>query len=60
MTQETKATAGKVGQEYGDVRSSLPLERLVPYLENNIDGFKGPLDVKQFAVSLHSRPITSS
>ncbi|ORY34811.1 kinase-like domain-containing protein [Naematelia encephala] len=38
----------KVGQELGDVRSPLPLDRLVPYLEANIKGFKGPLKVKQF------------
>ncbi|CAD6564164.1 MAG: hypothetical protein TREMPRED_003902 [Tremellales sp. Tagirdzhanova-0007] len=42
-------TSPKIGQEYGAIRSSLPLERLVPYLEKHIDGFKGPVDVKQFS-----------
>jgi len=47
----SKPEPGKVGQEYGAVRSSLPLERLVPYLEEHIDGFKAPVEVKQFSVS---------
>lgn len=38
----------KVGQELGEVRSSLPLDRLVPYLEKHVDGYRGPLEVKQF------------
>ena len=42
----------KVGQEYGEVRSSLPLEKLEPYLEKHIKGFKGPIEVKQFRVRL--------
>ncbi|WVQ95978.1 hypothetical protein IAU59_003077 [Kwoniella sp. CBS 9459] len=36
------------GSELSSVRSPLPLERLVPYLEANIEGFKGRVDVKQF------------
>ncbi|WRT69603.1 uncharacterized protein IL334_006592 [Kwoniella shivajii] len=36
------------GQDVSSVRSALPLDKLVPYLEKNIDGFKGPVDVKQF------------
>jgi len=42
----------KVGQETGQVRSPLPLDKLVPYLENNVKDFQGPLEVKQFKVSL--------
>jgi hypothetical protein len=40
----------KVGQEYGDIRASLPLDRLVPYLEANVDGWQGPLEIQQFKV----------
>ncbi|WVF68431.1 hypothetical protein IAT40_003196 [Kwoniella sp. CBS 6097] len=36
------------GSELSSVRTPLPLERLVPYLEANIEGFKGPVQVKQF------------
>ncbi|WWC65743.1 uncharacterized protein I303_108365 [Kwoniella dejecticola CBS 10117] len=36
------------GSELSSVRSSLPLDKLLPYLERNIDGFKGPIQVKQF------------
>jgi len=50
----------KVGQEFGAVRSSLPLERLVPYLEKHIEGFKGPVEVKQFSVGVSLlSPVTS-
>jgi hypothetical protein len=50
----------KVGQEFGAVRSSLPLERLVPYLEKHIEGFKGPVEVKQFSVGVPLlSPVTS-
>ena len=44
-------TSPKIGQEYGAIRSSLPLDRLVPYLVEHIDGFTGPVEVKQFSVS---------
>nr|ODN91085.1 phosphotransferase enzyme family protein [Cryptococcus depauperatus CBS 7841] len=36
------------GADYGEIRSALPLQHLVPYLEENITGFKGPVEVKQF------------
>ena len=49
----------KVGQELGAVRSSLPLEKLVPYLEKNVKGYQGPLEVQQFKFG-QVRPITSS
>ncbi|KAK4687524.1 hypothetical protein P7C73_g2601, partial [Tremellales sp. Uapishka_1] len=38
----------KVGQETGEVRSTLPLDKLIPYLETNVEGFNTPLEVKQF------------
>lgn len=43
-----ESSSAKIGQEYGDVRAPLPLDRLVPYLEQHVDGYKGPLEVKQF------------
>ena len=49
MTSSSRQSS-KVGQEYGEVRSSLPLENLVPYLEKNVEGYIGPLEVKQFKV----------
>lgn len=45
-----ESSSAKIGQEYGDVRAPLPLDRLVPYLEQHVDGYKGPLEVKQFKV----------
>ena len=42
----------KIGQEYGDIRAPLPLDRLVPYLEKHVEGYAGPLEVKQFKVGL--------
>ncbi|GMK59819.1 hypothetical protein CspeluHIS016_0900360 [Cutaneotrichosporon spelunceum] len=36
------------GTAYGEVRSPLDKAKLVPYLEANVPGFKGPLDIKQF------------
>ncbi|WVQ79271.1 hypothetical protein IAT38_001367 [Cryptococcus sp. DSM 104549] len=36
------------GADFAEIRAALPLERLVPYLEKSIEGFKGPVDVKQF------------
>ena len=48
--------AKKVGQELGQVRSSLPLDKLVPYLEKHVEGYRGPLEVQQFKfgqVSVH-------
>lgn len=50
MASSSSSPPKKIGQEYGDVRSSLPLERLVPYLEREIEGFQGPVEVKQFKV----------
>jgi len=50
----------KVGQETGQVRSTLPLDKLLPYLEGNIDGFKGPVDVKQFKVGRDLSELTGS
>lgn len=38
----------KVGQEFGAIRSSLPLEKLEPFLEKNVEGYQGPLEVQQF------------
>lgn len=38
----------KIGQELGQVRSNLPLDKLVPYLEKHVDGYRGPLEVQQF------------
>ncbi|KAK8849604.1 hypothetical protein IAR55_004939 [Kwoniella newhampshirensis] len=44
----TKTSIPRSGQELSDVRSALPLDKLVPYLEDNIEGFRGPVEVKQF------------
>lgn len=41
----------KIGQEFGEIRAPLPLDRLVPFLERNVEGYEGPLEVKQFKVS---------
>jgi hypothetical protein len=38
----------KVGQEFGAIRSSLPLEKLEPFLKKNVQGYQGPLEVQQF------------
>ncbi|ODO00830.1 phosphotransferase enzyme family protein [Cryptococcus wingfieldii CBS 7118] len=38
----------KSGVEFGEVRAGLPLERLVPHLEQRIPAFKGPVRVEQF------------
>ncbi|XAO25598.1 hypothetical protein I312_104426 [Cryptococcus bacillisporus CA1280] len=40
--------ASKSGTDLGAVRAPLPLDRLVPYLEKYVEGFKGPVEVKQF------------
>lgn len=45
----------KVGQELGEVRSVLPLDKLVPYLEKHVVGYNGPLEVKQFKFGQVSR-----
>lgn len=42
--------AFKSGADLGAVRAALPLDHLVPYLEKNIEAFKGPVEVKQFNV----------
>ncbi|OCF34298.1 phosphotransferase enzyme family protein [Kwoniella heveanensis CBS 569] len=36
------------GSELSSVRTPLPLDKLVPYLEANIPVFRGPVEVKQF------------
>lgn len=46
----TGELASKSGTDLGAVRAPLPLDRLVPYLEKYIEGFKGPVEVKQFKV----------
>jgi aminoglycoside phosphotransferase (APT) family kinase protein len=47
----------KVGQELGAVRSSLPLDKLEPYLEKNVKGYHGPLEVQQFKFGQVSLPF---
>ncbi|ORX37802.1 kinase-like domain-containing protein [Kockovaella imperatae] len=47
-SEASSSNSRKVGQQVGEVRSALPLDKLVPYLEKNVDGWKGPLEVKQF------------
>lgn len=44
--------SNKIGQEFGAIRAPLPLDKLVPYLEQNVKGYKGPLEVQQFKVCL--------
>lgn len=39
------------GAAYSEVRSTLPLEKLEPYLIANIPGYTGPLTIKQFNAS---------
>jgi hypothetical protein len=39
------------GTVAGALRAPLDLSKLVPYLEQNIAGFKGPVEPKQFGVS---------
>jgi len=41
-------TSAKVGQEFGAIRSSLPLDKLEPFLQKNVVGYIGPLEVQQF------------
>ncbi|WVW87025.1 hypothetical protein I302_109081 [Kwoniella bestiolae CBS 10118] len=48
MASSSKSASASSGSELSTVRSSLPLEKVVPYLEQNIEGFKGPVEVKQF------------
>ncbi len=43
------------GTAYGEIRAPLDKAKLVPYLEANVAGFKGPLDIKQFGVSNSAR-----
>lgn len=52
MSGKPEGSDGARGQDTGDVRAPLPLDRLVPYLEENVEGFSGPLEVKQFKVRL--------
>lgn len=44
------STAGKIGGEYGPVRTSIDLEKLESYLEANVEAIRTPVDVKQFKV----------
>lgn len=46
--------ASKSGADLGAVRAALPLDHLVPYLEKNIEAFKGPVEVRQFNVRVNS------
>lgn len=39
------------GTAYGEIRAPLDKAKLIPYLEANVKGFKGPLDIQQFGVS---------
>lgn len=41
----------KDGQAMGEIRTPISLDKLQPYLEKNIDGFAGPITIKQFGVS---------
>ena len=50
----------KVGQEVGEIRSSLPLDRLEPYLRSSVRGYEGPLTVKQFKVCTRAKSISLS
>lgn len=45
----------KDGQAMGEIRTPISLDKLQPYLEKNIDGFAGPVTIKQFGVSRLSR-----
>lgn len=49
--------AAKDGTAYGEIRAPLDKAKLVPYLEANVAGFKGPLDIKQFGVSHHPQHL---
>ncbi|WWD20228.1 hypothetical protein CI109_104704 [Kwoniella shandongensis] len=44
----SNGSTSRSGAELSDVRSALPLDKLVPYLEKSIEGFRGPVEVKQF------------
>lgn len=50
MSSSNQPTEKKIGQETGQIRSELPLNKLVPYLESHVRGFQGPLEVLQFKV----------
>lgn len=39
------------GTTVGAIRAQIDVGRLLPYLEKNVEGFKGPLTMKQFGVS---------
>lgn len=43
------------GTVVGAIRAPLDLSKLTPYLEKNVAGFKGPIEPKQFGVSIHGR-----
>ncbi|WWC92702.1 uncharacterized protein L201_007661 [Kwoniella dendrophila CBS 6074] len=48
MTSSKDDASESTGSQLSAVRSALPLDKLVQYLEKNIKGFQGPLQVKQF------------
>lgn len=52
MSSSQHPAEKKIGQETGQIRSELPLDRLVPYLESHVKGYQGPLEVLQFKVGL--------
>lgn len=52
--------ASKSGADLGAVRAALPLDHLVPYLEKNIEAFKGPVEVRQFNVRVNSKELNET
>jgi hypothetical protein len=42
----------KDGTVVGEIRAPIDMGKLLPYLEKNVKGFKGPLEIKQFGVSI--------
>jgi len=48
----TNESPKKIGGEYGDVRANIDVEKLNAYLVKNVKSLKGPIDVKQFKVSI--------
>lgn len=48
------------GTVVGEVRAPIAQDRLLPYLEKEVEGFKGPLTIKQFGVSVASGPLVAA
>jgi hypothetical protein len=48
------------GTAVGAIRAAVDLAKLLPYLEQNVVGFQGPLDIKQFGVSMSSERASRS